>query len=311
MKIIISPSDHTFTDKSNRIAIALGTFDGVHLGHQKLLHKLIHIKQKYSDASMVYTFMNHPLHIMNDENKPLLLMTKQEKALSLQEYNIDYLYMVSFTKKFSMINYDDFLIDLINRIPISHIVVGYDFKFGYKGMGTVQSIIKIASLYNVKVHVISPVKMNDDVVSSTKVRQYITNGNIQDANILLGKLYTLSGKVIQGENIGRTLGFPTANIKYDPVKILPSNGVYVTTVDINGTYYPAITSVGTNPTVNSNKKITIETYILDFNFSIYGIFIKVLFLRKIREEIKFKSRNELVTQIFLDIAYANNFYRCQ
>jgi riboflavin kinase / FMN adenylyltransferase len=311
MKIIINPNDYTFADKTNRVVIALGTFDGVHLGHQKLLHKLVYIKQKYNYASMVYTFMNHPLHIMNDENKPSLLMTKQEKALSLQEYNIDYLYMVSFTKKFSMTPYDDFLIDLINKIPISHIVVGYDFKFGYNGMGTVQSIVKIASLYNVKVHVIPPMRMNDDVISSTKVRQYIANGNIQDANILLGKLYTLSGKVIQGKKIGRTLGFPTANIQYDPVKILPSNGVYVTIVDINGTYYPSITSVGTNPTVNINKMITIETHILNFNFSIYDIFIKVLFLKKLREEIRFTSRKDLVAQVFLDIAYANDFYKCR
>lgn len=285
--------------------IALGSFDGLHLGHLSLIHKVHEEAENNGGKSIVYTFKNHPRAVLNKENAPKLLMDNNEKAEILESYGIDMLYFQEFNSEFMKITPKEFIEFLINRFNAKGLVVGFNYKFGYKNMGDTELLKELSKEYGFELFIMEPCKYNGEVISSTRVRKSIEEGNMHEAYEMLGHPFRLRGEVMHGRKIGRTIGFPTANLNYDKKFIFPRVGVYYTNVKVNNIIYKGITSVGNNPTVDG-KSLTIETYILDFDEDIYGKNIEVFFIKKIRNEKKFNGIEQLKDQLKKDKSFAFN-----
>lgn len=285
--------------------VALGSFDGIHMGHMSLINKTVELAQKNNAKSIVYTFKNHPREVINKDASIELLMDNDEKYNVLKENDIDIIKFQEFSKDFMQKSSEEFVRDLVEEFNVKGIVVGFNYRFGYKNSGDVNLLEKLSTKYNYELYVMPAFTYNNLVVSSTEIRNLIKEGSIEKANIMLGRAYTLHGTVERGKQIGRTIGFPTANLKYNFKKILPKEGVYYTEVLVNNTLYKAITNIGNNPTVNGSK-ITVESYLLDFDEDIYDKEIKVYFLKYIRGVHKFKSLDELREQLQKDKIFAYN-----
>ncbi|WP_294156375.1 bifunctional riboflavin kinase/FAD synthetase [uncultured Clostridium sp.] len=285
--------------------IALGSFDGLHLGHLSLIHKVHEEAQKNGGKSIVYTFKNHPRAVLKKDNVPRLLMNNDEKADILQECGIDMLYFQEFDSDFMKMTPNEFIEFLIKKFHAKGLVVGFNYKFGYKNMGDTKLLQELAGEYDFKLFVMEPCIYEGEVISSTRIRKAIEDGEVQKACEMLSHPLRLSGKVIHGRKIGRTIGFPTANLNYDKNYVLPAIGVYYTNVKVNNIIYKGITSVGNNPTVDG-KSLTIETYILDFDQDIYEKNIEVFFIKKIRNEKKFNGIEQLKDQLKKDKSFAFN-----
>lgn len=285
--------------------IALGSFDGLHLGHISLIHKVYEEAKKNGGKSIVYTFKNHPRALLNKDDAPKLLMDNNEKAEFLEKCGIDILYFQEFDEEFMKITPREFIKFLINKFNVKGLIVGFNYRFGYKNTGDIELLKELQKEYNFKLFIMEPCKYNGELISSTRIRNAIEDGNVYEAYKMLGHPFRLSGEVMHGRKIGRTIGFPTANLKYDKNFILPSIGVYYTNVKVNNNIYKGITSVGNNPTVEG-KTLTIETYILDFNEDIYGEIIELFFVKKIRSEKKFNGIEQLKNQLEKDKSFAIN-----
>lgn len=283
--------------------IALGSFDGLHLGHLSLVRKVKTLAMKNDGKSIVFTFKNHPRTFINIDNKIELIMTNDEKIKVLQKENIDILAFKNFDKEIMKMIPEDFIKWLCKTYNVKGIVVGFNFKFGYKNLGDVEILENLQEKYGYKLHVMEPCKIDNEIISSTAIRKELINGNVKKAFKMLSRPYMLSGKVIDGKKLGRTIGFPTANLEINKEKIVPKKGVYYTNVDVSGKIFKGITSVGNNPTVNG-KELTIETYILNFSDDIYEKEINVYFIDRIRDEIKFNNINELIEQLKSDKKFA-------
>lgn len=285
--------------------IALGSFDGLHKGHLSLINKVRELANENRGKSIVFTFKNHPRKFINKESKLNLLMINNEKIEILQNAGIDILAFKTFDKEVMTMNPEIFIEKICSDYNIKGIVVGFNFKFGYKNSGDIELLQGLKEKYDFQLYVMEPFIYEDQVVSSTRIRECILNGEVDKAFNMLSRPYSLEGEVIHGRKIGRTIGFPTANLKIEKEKVLPKIGVYYTNVKVNNKIYKGITSVGNNPTVNG-KELTIETYIIDFNENIYEQSIRVYFIEKIRDEIKFNGLEQLVTQLNKDKSYAEN-----
>lgn len=285
--------------------IALGSFDGLHKGHLSLINKVRELANENRGKSIVFTFKNHPRKFINKESKLNLLMINNEKIEILQNAGIDILAFKTFDKEVMTMNPEIFIEKICSDYNIKGIVVGFNFKFGYKNSGDIELLQRLKEKYNFQLYVMEPYIYEEEVVSSTRIRECILNGEVDKAFNMLSRPYSLEGEVIHGRKIGRTIGFPTANLKIEKEKVLPKIGVYYTNVKVNNKIYKGITSVGNNPTVNG-KELTIETYIIDFNENIYEQSIRVYFIEKIRDEIKFNGLEQLVTQLNKDKSYAEN-----
>lgn len=285
--------------------IALGSFDGLHLGHLTLVKRIVELAKENGGRSIVYTFKNHPRMLINPENTPKLLIDNKEKVKILKDNNIDLVYFEEFDKEFMKISPKDFIKGLCKKFNVKGIIVGFNYKFGFKNLGDTKLLEELSKEYGYNLYVMEPCNYNSEVVSSTRIRKAICDGDIEEANIMLNRPHLIKGEVVHGRKIGRTIGFPTANVKYDEKNVLPKIGVYYTNVKLNNNIYKGITSVGNNPTVNG-QKTTVETYILDFKDSIYGEELEILFLKRIREEKKFNSLNDLVLQLKKDKCFAEN-----
>lgn len=283
--------------------IALGSFDGIHKGHLALINKSIELSKNNDSLSMIYTFKNHPRTFINKEGAPKLIITLSEKIKILEELKVDLSSFVEFDKKFMKLEPEEFLDNLIENYNVKGIVVGFNYRFGHKNKGDVKLLKELCDLKGIELCVIGPFTYKSEVVSSTRIRKALSEGKLEDANNMLGRYFSLSGEVVSGKKIGRTINFPTANLKTDEKRILPKIGVYYTNVGINEKIYKGITSVGNNPTVNG-KNITVETHILNFDEDIYGKNIKLYFVSKIRNEKKFNSLEELKEQLIKDKEFA-------
>jgi len=306
MKVYLN-NDMVYRD-CRRVSIALGTFDGIHRGHQKLINELIILSDRYNNASMAYTFLNHPLDVINPTMKPPLLMTVKEKLLAFKRMGLDYVALVPFDRELASVPYRQFIEKLVHMLPIEHVVIGYNFNFGYKGEGNAERLIELGKEYRFQVHVISPVIIEGETVSSTRIRQYIRMGDLEKTYRLLGRIYSIGGKIVHGKEIGRTIGCPTANLSFHDSKVIPQNGVYISLFRVNGVMYPSITSVGRNPTIGRDNNISLETHILRFNQNIYGNHARVYFIKKIRDEIKFDDKEQLAERIRTDIQIASDYF---
>lgn len=279
--------------------IALGSFDGLHKGHLSLVEKIVKLSKENGDKSIVYTFKNHPRTLLKRNGEVKLLLDNKSKVEILKAKGVDEVVFEEFTEEFMKISPENFISNLCEKFNVKGIVVGFNYRFGYKNLGDVQLLKKLSTIYNYELYVMEPCKYDNEVVSSSRIRNELLMGNVEIANEMLARPFSLKGKVIKGKQIGRQIGFPTANLDYDTGFILPKIGVYYTNVEIKDKIYKGITSVGTNPTVNG-KSITVETYILDFSQDIYGYDINVYFIKKIRDEKKFNSVKELSEQLERD-----------
>jgi len=278
--------------------LVLGMMDGVHLGHQALLLKAKEIQRQYGAKTYVVSLKQHPAAVFGKTVE--LLTTNEEKQALISKILPAKLELIDFSPAFATLSPKDYIEWLHKTYQPSFIVIGNNHTFGKNAAGTPKDLIEHSAQYGYKVFVVPPVAVSTQHVSSTAIRQYIKSGDIQRANELLGYNYTLSGEVVKGEEIGRTLGFPTANIQIDAQKLLPQKGVYATVAKVDGKTYPAMTNIGTRPTVSNAEQTTIETHILNFDGQLYGKVLKIQFLKKVRDEIKFTTREELENQLYQD-----------
>lgn len=285
--------------------VALGSFDGLHCGHLSLVKKTVEVSKEKNGKSMVFTYKNHPKTLVKPENAPKLIMDLETKLKYLEEEDVDIVVLRSFTKEFMSMSAEDFIKLLCLDYNVKGIVVGFNFKFGHKNLGGVKLLESLQAKYGYELYIMEPYTYKDDVISSTRIRKDILAGNVEEASKMLSKPYLIKGKVIHGKKLGRTIGFPTANLDFDEKMIIPQKGVYYTNVEYKNKIYRGITSVGNNPTVNG-QQLTIETFILNFNKEIYGEEIKIYFIERIRGEIKFNSLEELVAQIKKDEKFAKD-----
>lgn len=283
--------------------IALGSFDGLHKGHLELVEKVVSLADKNKGKSIVYTFKNHPRTVLQPDFKSQLLMDNKSKEEILKNYGVDLVYFEKFNKEFMEKSPEEFIKYIVEKFDLSGIVTGFNHRFGYKNLGDVNLLKELGRKYGFEVFVIEPCEYRGIVISSTRIRKELEEGNIEDANNMLTRPYFLEGEVVHGKEIGRTIGFPTANLKRDNRFLLPEEGVYYTNVFWNNNLYRAITSIGSNPTVNG-ENITVESHILDFDKNIYDDKIKVKFIKKIRNNVKFNSLDELKEQLNRDKIFA-------
>lgn len=285
--------------------IALGSFDGLHIGHLSLIYKVVEIAKKNNGKSMVFTFKNHPKTFINKEHVTKLLMDNDKKVEILTTHKVDIVCFQEFNLEFMKMTPEEFVEFLVLEYNVKGFVVGFNYKFGYKNLGNVELLKKLQNKYGYELCVMEPCTYKMQVISSTRIRKTIEDGDVLEANKMLSLPYALSGEVIHGKKLGRTMGFPTVNLKYNENFILPKVGVYYTNIKVNNKIYKGITSIGNNPTVDG-KKLTIETYILDFNKDIYGEKIDISFIKKIRDMKKFNGVEELKTQLEKDKSFAKN-----
>lgn len=303
MEIIVRKSDKI----PDGTAVALGNFDGLHIGHQSLIKEVIKRAKDKGYKSCVFTFNSHTASKINDKNVPKLLTNNSQKIKILENMGTDILYMIDFDEDIMKMSPKDFITDiLLDKLNAKLIVVGFNYRFGYKASGDVELLKKIARGYDIDVIVIEPVVVKKNIVSSTYIRELLSKGFIKEANILLGRAYSITGNVVKGKGRGKSLGFPTANIATSENFLIPRGGVYITKTNYYGDCYLSVTNVGKNPTFNG-EDVTIETHILDFNCSIYDSKIEIFFIEYLREECKFDNKEDLVKQVFIDIEMTKRF----
>jgi len=300
MEVIVDPQNPLGFSTS----AAIGNFDGVHLGHKKIFKLIKNIAEQKSTKSCILTFYPHPQKVLARKDVSLI-MPIDEKFKLLKEAGIDCVISIKFTKELSHLSAEEFVKDvLINKINIRDIVVGPNFMFGKNRSGNAELLKEMGNKYGFETHVISPIKLDDDVISSSTIRKKISEGNILDLNNYLGYKYFLKGIIVEGEKRGRKIGFPTANIN-TKWELIPKPGVYATISGVKGSLYTSITNIGFRPTFGENK-LLIETHLFDFSDSVYGEEIKVEFYQRLRDEKKFDSVQELIAQIKTDIKDVKN-----
>ncbi len=296
--------------KAIKPVVTIGTFDGVHLGHQEVITELIRISTILGGESVVFTFDPHPrIVIAPNEDSLRLLTTTDEKIGLIKKIGVDHLVIYPFSEEFAKLSYSEFVTNiLVGSMNISGLVVGYDHRFGQGRKGDFISLELLSESLGFKVDQLSHLLVDNMVVSSSKIRTALAVGDISKANHFLGYRYSISGKVIQGNKLGRKIGFPTANIEiFDRLKLVPENGVYTVIVEIGGKKYNGMLNIGFRPTVNYNPdNKSIEVHIFDFESNIYDSDITLFFVEKIRNEEKFADINALQEQLVKDRIYALN-----
>jgi riboflavin kinase/FMN adenylyltransferase len=283
--------------------VATGFFDGVHIGHRRLLRELVDVSHLRGDESLVITFWPHPRNVLQDEARNLRLLTSlEEKKSMLSGLGVDKVEVIAFTKEFSCLSTEEYLREyVIGRYGGTAILLGYDNRMG-SDPGTPDEIASIAGSLGLDVIRADKVDSESGVtISSTVIRNLLSEGEVEEAASMLGYRYELFGVVVSGNQFGRTIGFPTANMQlYEPLKLVPKVGVYAVEVETLGKRFKGMCNIGYRPTVCSAHSLTIETNIFDFDENIYGLDIRISFVRKIREERKFPSVNELRSQLCED-----------
>ena len=284
------------------MVVATGFFDGVHVGHRLVIKQLVEAAAVRGDESMVITFWPHPRNVLQKEARTLrLLTTLQEKKQMLMDLGVDHVEVLPFTKDFSTMTTEEYLLQIMEKFGAKTVLLGYDNRIG-SDAGDSDQVARTAESLGLEVIRTDMVPSEQGyAVSSTKIRQRLEEGDVQGAAAMLGYDYPLHGVVVAGNRIGRTLGFPTANMQlYEPLKLVPGNGAYFVKVETVGRQFYGMCNIGYRPTVASGNARTIETNIFGFDEDIYGLDIKVTFLQKIRDEIRFASLEELKMQLETD-----------
>lgn len=287
--------------KSDFNIATIGSFDGIHIGHKKILQTLTKIAKKNNGKSILITFWPHPRYVLKKNNDFKLLTSLDEKIKLFEKNKIDILYIVDFSLKFSKVSANKFIENiLLEKLKINCLLIGYNNNFGRNREGNIRYLEENKKKFDIDIISIPKQSVDKISISSTKIREYLNNGKINSANRLLGRKYSINGKVVRGNGIGRKINFPTANIEIDePKKLLPKSGVYAVEVILNKKIYLGMLNIGYNPTIKNEKK-SIEVNIFEFSEDIYNNKISINFIRRIRNEKKFKNLNELKKQLIID-----------
>ena len=302
-------SIETFHTQQKTI-VTIGTFDGVHIGHQKIIEKLIDNAKNTTYKSVILTFFPHPRMVLQEQSEIKLLNTIHERAELLEQTSLDNLIIHPFDKTFSRLTAEEFVKNiLVDQLKIKKIVIGYDHRFGRNRTANIDNLIVFGEKYDFEVEQISAQEIEEVSISSTKIRNALQEGNVVVANAYLGYPYFLTGIVKEGKQLGRTIGFPTANLIIEEnYKLIPKNGVYIVKSILHNKTVFGIMNIGTNPTVNGNKQ-SIEVYYLDLDLNLYNQIIKVSILKHIRAEEKFESLALLQQQLEKDKVTAMSFIK--
>lgn len=288
--------------------VTIGTFDGVHLGHKTILRRLVETAQKDDLDSVLLTFFPHPRMVLQKDSDLKLINTISEKRQLLEAIGIDHLVVQPFTKEFSRLTALEYVRDiLVNQLNAKKIIIGYDHHFGRNRTANIEILREYGTTYGFEVEEIGVQELDEVAISSTKIRKSLEAGDITTANNYLGYRFMLNGIVERGKGLGKTLNYPTANLKVDqPYKLIPKKGVYLVAAVINGNVVYGLTSIGTNPTVGGTEK-TIETYFLDISEDLYNRHLQLEFVTHIRDEEVFESVDELKEAIQNDETFARDF----
>jgi riboflavin kinase/FMN adenylyltransferase len=299
MQVFNSIKDLT---KNKNTILTLGTFDGIHPGHLKIIDKLVDCSKKKGCRNVVITFHPHPRTVLSSGNEVKMLTTQEERRDLLQKHGVENFLTINFTKEFAALTAEEFIYDyLVNGIGLSEIVLGHDHHFGKGRSGNVELLKKIGAIENFSVTTVDAFYINDEVVSSTKIRNALIDGDLKKANILLGRNYSFSGTVIGGDKRGRELGFPTANIKLSSKeKLLPAIGIYAVRVLLKNEEHFGLLSIGKRPTFYNAGELVTEVYIYNFNREIYGEVVTIELVERLRGEEKFNSSEDLINQMDKD-----------
>lgn len=290
-------------------AVSLGKFDGFHVGHRLLIEYVTSLKEKGYQA-VTFSFFQHPGNFVSQEMSRKLIYTEKEKVKKAKELGSDYFISYPFNKEVMLTEPEEFVRNvLVERLDAKVVVVGKDYHFGRNREGNVAVLEELGKRYGFEVMAFDKVVLDGDQVSSTRIRQELMNGNMEMANELLGEPYSITGEVVYGNQIGRTLGMPTANIVPAPEKLVPPNGVYASRIYVDGSIYYGITNIGYKPTVAGKHEKGVETFIFDFSESIYGKEIRVDFYAYERGEQKFNSLEELKEQMERDCQFGKKYFQ--
>jgi riboflavin kinase/FMN adenylyltransferase len=298
-----------FKDYSSQkpLALSLGMFDGVHLGHKCIIDELKKVGIENQLETAILTFWPHPRFVFNPNEDLKLLNTLGEKKLLIDKYGINNLFLKEFDEEFRNLTGEEFVRQiLIDKLNVKYLIIGYDHSFGKNKSGNFELLKKMSKELDFEVEQMEAINIHENNISSTKIRNALLAGNIVAANEMLGYTYSVSGKVIHGKKIGRTIGYPTANIGTESIKLLPKKGAYIVEVEVKGQQYKGMLSVGTNPTVNGDT-LTVEVYILNFNEDIYDQDITVKFRDFLHEEIKFEGLEKLIERLDEDKRLTEEF----
>jgi len=301
MKIYRSIEDY---DEDKRSVVTIGTFDGIHLGHQEILSRLIKSSKNKDLNSVVLTFFPHPRIILNKYNEVKMIDTLDEKIIHLNEIGIDSLIIHPFDRNFSLLSANQFIKDfLVDKLKIKHIIIGYDHRFGKGREASVTDLKNYANDYDFTVEEIKAQEIEKITVSSTKIRNSINQGDIKTTEKYLGRYFNLTGKVVKGDGLGKKINYPTANIFIEETyKIIPKDGVYLVETIIKDKLFNGMMNIGHRPTIGTKNK-SIEVHLFNFNEDIYGQVISITMISKIRDEKKFSSIQALKEQLVKDENY--------
>lgn len=289
--------------------VALGNFDGVHKGHQEVIKRTVKSAKIAGLKSAVFTFSNHPRNVIAGKQIIKDILSWEDKVSIIRSFGIDYLVSVPFDAAMLNMKPEDFIMKvLMGKLNMKEAYCGFNYQFGYCAKGNAELLMKIGLRENFGIHILEPIKIDQTIVSSSLMRTLISEGRVDEMEKFLGRCYSIGGRVVTGNKIGRTIGFPTSNIILEENMVTPANGVYVTYCLYNNFRYKGITNVGIKPTIGDNIH-TIETHIFDFDYDLYGKEIRVEFLVKLRDEMKFASVHELAGQIALDSEAAKEFHK--
>lgn len=306
MKIFTQMTD--MKQQFAKTAVALGTFDGVHTGHQMIIGQAVDLAKSSGTTSVVFTFSNHPLSIIDPSRCPPQIVTPEYKAELIAELGADILLTIPFTKEFLQLSPERFINLMLEYLDPSFLIIGPNYHFGYKGAGTPETLTSAGKSHSFQVIVHPAVYVDDIIVSSTTIRQYIQEGKVDQAARLLGRHPRFHGPVTTGEGRGKGMGYPTANLAINEGLVIPGNGVYAVYVHLGDKRYKGVANIGVNPTFQGKSR-RIEVFVLDFAGDLYNQFITVDFLQKLRDERTFTNVDELTAQIQLDINVAHKYYK--
>ena len=304
--IVISDYDQFRMDPHEKVSCAFGYFDGLHLGHMKVLSAAMVPGMK----SAVMTFTNRPMnYVEGTRQEGARLMTNEEKIDLLGKMGFDYLFMFEFNEQIMNTSKEDFIRDFMCRFGIRRAVCGSDYTFGKGREGNSSNIGELCAPYGIEVEIVDDVYFLDCLISSTDIRNAVRSGDVISARQMLGRFYSISGTIVEGRHIGHRMGFATANIVPAPFLLVPRSGVYLTRCTLEGEKkYYSVSNIGTNPTVTDSSDVVLESHLFDCEEDLYGRSMKVEFLVRLRSEMRFSSMEELAEQISRDIGIAKDFY---
>jgi riboflavin kinase / FMN adenylyltransferase len=285
--------------------VTIGSFDGVHRGHQAILNKLVQGAHAVGKPAVVVTFFPHPAIVLRGLQGPFYLNTPEERAGLMTEIGIDHVVTLTFNRDLASRTAEDFMSDLADHLHLNRLVVGHDFALGRGRAGDVHELRHLGEGLGYEVEVISAATINSQLISSTRIRDLITQGQVNEAALLLGRWYSIAGRVIHGDGRGRQIGIPTANLSIWSERIMPARGVYATLAWIRNRAVPAVSNIGLRPTFETNTTLArVETHLLDTEEDLYGVELKLEFIKFLRSEQRFPSARALLDQIHLDIQNA-------